>query len=87
MVGFRTDGFEYIAYFYLVMLLAICMAMSIGQIFALTTPNEEFALGLCGMTLTLSIFFEGFLILPDYIPDKWEWYVYLYFNPFKFLTL
>ena len=40
MVGFRQDGFEYILYFYLVMLMSIWMAMSIGQIFALTTPNE-----------------------------------------------
>jgi len=73
MVGFRQDGFEYVLYFYLVMLIAIWMCMSIGQIYALSTPNEEFALGLCGMTLMLSIYFEGYVIPPSYIPEEWEW--------------
>jgi hypothetical protein len=39
--------------------------MSLGQLFALASPNEESASGLAGLSVILSVILMGFLIMYD----------------------
>jgi len=47
--------------------------MSLGQLFALATPNEESANGLAGLSVILSVILMGFLITVNAMPSYWEW--------------
>lgn len=47
--------------------------MSMGQLFALVTPNEESAQGVAGLAIILSVILMGFLITFDAMPDGWKW--------------
>lgn len=60
-------------YFLLMLYLANWVIQSIGQLFALATPNEESANGLGGLSIILSVILMGFLITVDAMPEGWEW--------------
>ena len=47
--------------------------MSLGQLYALVTPNEETANGLAGLSVILSVCLMGFLITSSAMPDYWTW--------------
>lgn len=47
--------------------------MSLGQLYALATPNEESANGLAGLSVILSVILMGFLITVSAMPSYWEW--------------
>lgn len=49
---------------------------SIGQLYAVATPNEEAANGLAGLTVILSVLFMGFLIGVNSMPEFWQWAYY-----------
>lgn len=50
IVDFRRDG-DAIGYFILMLFLTNWVVMSLGQLFALATPNEESANGLAGLSV------------------------------------
>jgi hypothetical protein len=50
-------------YFIVMLLLANWTVMSLGQLFALASPNEESANGLAGLSVILSVILMGFLIM------------------------
>lgn len=58
IVGFRVEGQE-IGYFFLILYLSNWIIMSLGQLYALATPNEESANGLGGLSVMLSVILMG----------------------------
>ena len=46
---------------------------SMGQLYALVTPNEETANGLAGLSVILSVCLMGFLITSSAMPQGWLW--------------
>ena len=58
IVGFRAEGQE-IGYFFLMLYLSNWIIMSLGQLYALATPNEESANGLGGLSVMLSVILMG----------------------------
>ena len=46
---------------------------SLGQLYALATPNEESANGLGGLSVMLSVILMGFLITYAAMPQGWKW--------------
>ena len=72
LVEFRT-GADYMGYFLLMLFLANWVIQSLGQLFALATPNEESANGLAGLSIMLSVILMGFLITVSAMPDGWIW--------------
>lgn len=53
--------------------LANWSVMSMGQLYALVTPNEETANGLAGLSVILSVCLMGFLITSSAMPQGWLW--------------
>lgn len=53
--------------------LANWSVMSLGQLYALVTPNEETANGLAGLSVILSVCLMGFLITSSAMPSYWTW--------------
>jgi len=72
LAGFRLEG-EQVGYFILMLYLANWVIQSLGQLFALVTPNEESANGLGGLSVILSVILMGFLISVSMMPDGWVW--------------
>ena len=72
LVGFKVTG-EEVGYFILMLYLANWVIQSMGQLFALVTPNEESANGLGGLSVILSVILMGFLITVSAMPDGWVW--------------
>jgi ATP-binding cassette subfamily G (WHITE) protein 2 (SNQ2) len=72
LVDFRLTG-EEVGYFILMLYLANWAIQSLGQLFALATPNEESANGLGGLSVILSVILMGFLITVNAMPDGWVW--------------
>ncbi|KAL9190425.1 hypothetical protein ACHAXT_007636 [Thalassiosira profunda] len=72
MVGFKMGGGE-IGYFILMLFGANWVIQSMGQLYALATPNEESANGLGGLSVMLSVILMGFLITYNSMPDGWKW--------------
>ena len=72
VVGFRQEG-ELMLYFLVMIFLANWVVMSLGQLFAFASPNEESANGLAGLSVILSVILMGFLITVSAMPDYWEW--------------
>lgn len=72
MVGFRAEA-EYVGYFIIMLFLANWCVMSLGQLYALVTPNEETANGLAGLSVILSVCLMGFLITSSAMPEYWTW--------------
>ena len=72
IVDFRREA-DLIGYFILLLFLANWVVMSIGQLFAFASPNEESANGLSGLAVILSVILMGFLITVSAMPDYWEW--------------
>jgi len=72
LVDFRQTG-EEMGYFLLMLYLSNWVIQSLGQLFALATPNEESANGLGGLSVILSVILMGFLITVDSMPDGWVW--------------
>lgn len=72
LVDFRVTG-EEMGYFLLMIYLANWVIQSLGQLFALVTPNEESANGLGGLSVILSVILMGFLITVTAMPDGWVW--------------
>jgi ABC-type multidrug transport system permease subunit len=60
-------------YFLLQLFLANFVITSLGQLFALVTPNEESANGLAGLSVMLSVILMGFLITANSMPSGWVW--------------
>ena len=58
IVGFRAEVQE-IGYFFLMLYLSNWIIMSLGQLYALATPNEESANGLGGLSVMLSVILMG----------------------------
>lgn len=72
LVGFRLTG-EEVGYFIIMLYLANWIIQSLGQLFALATPNEESANGLGGLSVILSVILMGFLLTVSTMPDGWVW--------------
>jgi len=72
LVDFRDEG-ELMGYFILLLFLSNWVVMSLGQLFALASPNEESANGLAGLSVILSVILMGFLITVSAMPRYWEW--------------
>jgi len=72
LVGFRMEG-NYVGYFLFMLFLSNWVVMSMGQLFALVTPNEESANGLAGLSIILSVCLMGFLITASSMPKGWIW--------------
>ena len=72
LVGFRP-GIEYVGFFIFMLFLANWSVMSMGQLYALVTPNEETANGLAGLSVILSVCLMGFLITASAMPSGWQW--------------
>ena len=72
LVGFRP-GIEYVGFFVFMLFLANWSVMSMGQLYALITPNEETATGLAGLSVILSVCLMGFLITVSAMPSGWQW--------------
>lgn len=72
MVSFKLTGDE-IGYFILMIYLSNWVIQSIGQLYALATPNEESANGLGGLSVMLSVILMGFLITYQAMPEGWKW--------------
>ncbi|KAL7553130.1 hypothetical protein ACHAWF_016381, partial [Thalassiosira exigua] len=72
LVGFSLIGGE-IGYFILMLFLSNWVIQSMGQLYALATPNEESANGLGGLSVMLSVILMGFLITYAAMPDGWKW--------------
>jgi ABC-type multidrug transport system permease subunit len=72
LVGFELNGGT-VGYFLLMLFLANWVLLSLGQLFAFISPNEEAATGIAGLTVILSVCLMGFLITVDGMPDGWKW--------------
>lgn len=72
LVGFSLDG-PIAGYFILMLFLANWVIMSMGQLYALVSPNEESAHGLAGLSVILSVILMGFLITVSAMPKGWTW--------------
>jgi hypothetical protein len=72
IVGFRREA-DLMGYFILILFMANWVVMSLGQLYALATPNEESANGLAGLSVILSVILMGFLITVTSMPDGWVW--------------
>lgn len=72
LVGFKLGGGE-IGYFILMLYLSNWVIQSMGQLYALATPNEESANGLGGLSVMLSVILMGFLITYQSMPEGWKW--------------
>jgi ABC-type multidrug transport system permease subunit len=72
LVGFQTSWGN-MGYFLLQLFLANFVITSLGQLFALVTPNEESANGLAGLSVMLSVILMGFLITANSMPSGWVW--------------
>jgi ABC-type multidrug transport system permease subunit len=72
LVDFRRTGGE-MGYFLLMLYLSNWVIQSLGQLFALATPNEESANGLGGLSVILSVILMGFLITVEAMPSGWQW--------------
>ena len=72
LVDFKT-GNGAMGYFLLQLFLSNWVITSLGQLFALVTPNEESANGLAGLSVILSVILMGFLITVDAMPSGWRW--------------
>jgi len=72
LVGFKLGGGE-IWYFILMVYLSNWVIQSMGQLYALATPNEESANGLGGLSVMLSVILMGFLINYAAMPSGWQW--------------
>ncbi|EED88176.1 ABC transporter protein, partial [Thalassiosira pseudonana CCMP1335] len=70
LVGFRT-GAEHVGFF--IFMLFLANVMSMGQLYALCTPNEETANGLAGLSVILSVCLMGFLVSSSVMPEGWLW--------------
>jgi len=82
LVGFRP-GWAYVGYFLFMLFLANWSVMSMGQLYALVTPNEETANGLAGLSVILSVCLMGFLITSSAMPEGWLWANYA--NLFRYI--
>ena len=82
LVGFRP-GWAYVGYFLFMLFLANWCVMSMGQLYALVTPNEETANGLAGLSVILSVCLMGFLITSSAMPAGWLWAYYA--NLFRYI--
>jgi ATP-binding cassette, subfamily G (WHITE), member 2, SNQ2 len=60
-------------YFFLMLYMSNWVVQSLGQLFALTSPNEESANGLGGLSVILSVILMGFLITVEAMPSSWQW--------------
>jgi ABC-type multidrug transport system permease subunit len=72
LVGFKLEG-PNVGYFILMLFLANWVIMTMGQLYAYASPNEESAHGLAGVSVILSIILMGFLITVNAMPDGWVW--------------
>ncbi len=72
LVGFELQRDE-IYYFLLILYFSNWVIQSMGQLYALATPNEESASGLGGLSVMLSVILMGFLISYQAMPDGWKW--------------
>lgn len=72
LVGFQVSG-DCPLYFIIMIFFVNWAFTSIGEVFAVATPNEEAANGFAGLTTILSVLFMGFLINVDAMPDYWKW--------------
>lgn len=79
LVDFQTTGGT-MGYFLLRLFLANFVITSLGQLFALATPNEESANGLAGLSVMLSVILMGFLITVESMPNGWVWGTYCLFG-------
>eukprot|EP00978_Attheya_sp_CCMP212_P043255 scaffold279116_cov54-Attheya_sp.AAC.1 len=72
LVDFQRNAGE-MGYFLLMLFLSNWVIQSLGQLFALATPNEESANGLAGLSIILSVILMGFLITVNAMPAGWTW--------------
>jgi ABC-type multidrug transport system permease subunit len=72
LVDFRRTSGE-MGYFLLMLYLSNWVVQSLGQLFALATPNEESANGLGGLSVILSVILMGFLITVEAMSSGWQW--------------
>lgn len=72
IVGFKLESNE-MGYFVLMLYLSNWVIQSLGQLYALATPNEESANGLGGLSVMLSVILMGFLINYQMMPHAWKW--------------
>jgi ABC-type multidrug transport system permease subunit len=72
LVDFQRKA-EEMGYFLLMLFLSNWVIQSLGQLFALATPNEESANGLAGLSIILSVILMGFLITVNAMPAGWTW--------------
>ncbi|KAL7543865.1 hypothetical protein ACHAXR_013237 [Thalassiosira sp. AJA248-18] len=72
LVGFKLAWGE-IGFFILMLFLSNWVIQSMGQLYALATPNEESANGLGGLSVMLSVILMGFLITYAAMPHGWKW--------------
>jgi ABC-type multidrug transport system ATPase subunit len=72
LVDFSLDG-GIAGYFILMLFLANWVISSMGQLYALASPNEESAHGLAGLSVILSVILMGFLITVRAMPEGWQW--------------
>jgi len=72
IVGFKVEGPE-IGYFLVMIFFSNVIILSMGQLYALATPNEESANGLGGLSVMLSVILMGFLITVTAMPSGWTW--------------
>ncbi len=72
LVGFKIERDE-IYYFLLLLYMSNIVIQSMGQLYALATPNEESANGLGGLSVMLSVILMGFLISYQAMPEGWKW--------------
>jgi ABC-type multidrug transport system permease subunit len=72
IVGFKLESDE-MGYFVLMLYLSNWVIQSLGQLYALATPNEEIANGLGGLSVMLSVILMGFLINYKMMPHAWKW--------------
>jgi ABC-type multidrug transport system permease subunit len=72
LVGFelQRDG---VYYFLLLLYFSNWVIQSMGQLYAMATPNEESASGLGGLSVMLSVILMGFLISYQSMPVGWQW--------------
>lgn len=72
LVGFRLEA-DLIGYFLAMLFLSNWVITSVGQLYALASPNEESAHGLAGLSVILSVILMGFLITVNAMPEGWRW--------------
>lgn len=66
IVDFRRDG-DAMGYFLLMLLLTNWVVMSLGQLFALATPNEESANGLAGLSVMYVCLSSATLLVVSFV--------------------